>query len=884
MEKLDAVYDHKNYESRLWNHWMDLKLFEAKVDRSKKPYSVVIPPPNVTDRLHMGHGHNLTLQDILVRWKRMSGYNACWVPGTDHAGIATQMMVEKSLDAQGLKRKDLGREAFFQKCVEWKEKNGGIIVEQQKRLGASCDWSREAYTMSPELSAAVRSIFVYLFQKGLIYRGERLVNWDPALKTAISDDEIEMKEVQSQIYYFKYPVEGIKDTFVTIATTRPETMLGDTAIAVHPEDERFQNLIGKNVIVPFVDRLIPIVADDYVKMDFGTGAVKITPAHDPNDFELGKRHDLPMINIMLDDATLNENCPESFRGLDRFEARKKIIKELKNQGLFEKEESIKNSVPFSDRGKVPIEPRLSKQWYVKMGELAKPALKVAKEGELRFHPESWKKTYFHWLENIQDWCISRQLWWGHRIPIWYCQKCDHVSTGMEDPHQCSHCGSRDLKQDEDVLDTWFSSWLFAQSPFGWPKTTPDLDYFYPTNVLVTGPDIIFLWVARMVIVGMETIGKPPFRDVYFNSIICDKDGKKFSKTLGNGIDPLEIMDLYGADAVRFTCVSLASIGGRVRMSKDDFEIGRNFINKIWNAARFLLNKTDGITIKPLQELSLDLPSRWLVSEFAQTASEVNKLLESFQMNEAVEKIYHLIWRTFCDWGLESSKQSLDSELVSARESSASVLVFVFEGILRLAAPIMPFVTEEIWSKMPRHPDWDTAMSLSVAKFPTGLETTIFPKEHSDWVSVQELVTGIRSARQQAGVPLKDKLPVYIKATLEIKDILSAATPWILRLSSTSELSVSLEQARPSRCLVAIGRGFEAYVPVSDYLDFEKEKNRLETEMKRVTKVVEGMRSKLANPSFVERAPSEVIELTKNQLQQMEVQLSGLKKNLDAVSG
>jgi valyl-tRNA synthetase len=618
-------------------------------------------------------------------------------------------------------------------------------------------------------------------------------------------------------------------------------------------------------------------------MEFGTGVVKITPAHDPNDFEIGKRHGLPMINILNDDASLNDLCPELFRGLDRFDARKKIVKELKNLGLFEKEESIKNAVPYSDRGKVPIEPRLSKQWYVKMNSLAGPALEAARNGSLKFYPDSWKKTYFHWLENIKDWCISRQLWWGHRIPIWYCGDCNHVTTGMEDPKACSHCGSKALTQDEDVLDTWFSSWLFAQSTFGWPKKTEDLSYYYPTNVLITGPDIIFLWVARMVMVGFETLGELPFKDVYFNSIICDKDGRKFSKTLGNGIDPLVVMDQYGADAVRYTCVSLSSIGGRVRMSPTDFEVGRNFINKIWNAARFLMTKTQGISIKPLSEVQLELPSKWMITELKHTSAAVNKHLEAYQINEAVEKVYQLIWRGFCDWGLESAKLSLDSKDLGVREACASALFYVFEGALRLAAPIIPFVTEEIWSKIPRHPDFKASLSLATAAYPLGDEIPAYEEEFAKWELVQELVVGIRSARQQAGVPLKDKLDVFVNCSDSTAPVFKEASPWILKLTSTSKLEAGPSTQRPARCLVAVGRGFEAFVPVGEYLDFDREKIRLENELKRVSKVVDGMKAKLSNASFVERAPPEVIELTKNQMGQMEEQLSSLKKNLEAIS-
>ena len=856
--------------------------FHAEPDSTRNPYTILIPPPNVTDRLHMGHGLNNTIQDILIRWKRMQGYNCCWLPGTDHAGIATQMMVEKSLASEGVSRKDLGREGFFERCVTWQQENGGVITEQLKRLGASCDWDREAYTLSPELSVAVRKIFVELFEKGLIYRGERLVNWDPALKTAISDDEIESKEVQGNLWYYRYPVVGSDNEYLTIATTRPETMLGDVAVAVHPDDERYKKYIGKKVRVPLAEREVPVIADDYVKSEFGTGCVKITPAHDPNDFEMGKRHQLPFITVMTDEAKMNEECPEEFRGLDRYEARKQILIRLKELNLFEKAEPTKHAVPYSERGKVPIEPMLSKQWYVKMQELAKPAIQAAKTSELKFYPASWEKTYFHWLENIQDWCISRQLWWGHRIPVWYCKDCDGVTSGMEDPTACSHCESARIEQDEDVLDTWFSSWLWPLSPFGWPEKTPDLDYFFPSAVLVTGPDIIYLWVARMIMASYFTKNTLAFKDVYFNAIICDKQGRKFSKTLGNGIDPLKLIDRFGADAVRYTCVSLAPLGGRVKMEEADFDNGNRFVNKLWNAARFLLTYVKpGEVIEPLSRASQDLPSRWLLSELRNSTEKINQHLNSYQINEAVETLFHLAWRSFCDWGLESAKEILAEESDPRRPQVLSTLIYVFDGILRLASPVMPFVSEEIWQALPAHPDLDRPESLVIAKFPEASDLTEDHEAETCWSLVQGVINGIRSVRTQASVPPKEKLEAWIKCHEDQVSVLSESSPWICRLAGVSQVHVGSEIEKPEKALMAAGQGFSVWVPVGQWLDFEKEKKRLDTEYKRVEKIVRGLEAKLGNARFVENAPEAVVTQSRDQLENMKSQLMSLKENLSS---
>lgn len=877
---LSTSYEHSVYEKKWWNHWMQGGWFHAEPDPEKTPYTILIPPPNVTDRLHMGHGLNNTIQDILVRWKRMQGFNCCWLPGTDHAGIATQMMVEKALASEGLSAKELGRERFFERCVRWKHENGSVITEQLKRLGASCDWEREAYTLSPELSTAVRKIFVDLFEKGLIYRGERLVNWDPVLKTAISDDELESQDVQGNLWYYRYPLADSGEEYVTIATSRPETMFGDTAVAVHPEDLRYQKYIGRKVKIPFTEREIPVIADDYVRSEFGTGCVKITPAHDPNDFDIGRRHHLPFLTIMHEDATLNDLCPSEFRGLDRYDARKKILIRLKEAGLFDKTEPVVHAVPYSSRTKVPVEPRLSEQWYVKMSELAEPAIQAAKQGTLRFFPSSWEKTYLYWLENIQDWCISRQLWWGHRIPVWYCGDCHKVSTGMTDPESCHHCGSKDLEQDADVLDTWFSSWLWPLSPFGWPDETRELDYFFPSAVLVTGPDIIYLWVARMIMASFFTKGTLPFRDVYFNAIICDKQGQKFSKTLGNGIDPLKLIDRYGADAVRYTCVSLAPLGGRVKMEEDDFVNGHRFVNKLRNAARFLLqfagDRTRLLALAPERQA---LPTRWLMHELRQSVLKINHYFDTYHMNEAIEGVFHLAWRSFCDWGLESAKETLADEADPEREQLLSDLIYIFDNIMRLASPVMPFICEEIWQSLPAHPDLDRPESLVIARYPDAEAIPSDPESARQWEIIQGIVSGIRSLRTQAKVPPGEKLQAMVRCSAEVASLLSDAAGRICYLANLSCLTASPEMDKPAASLMAAGPGFSVWVPVGEWLDFDKEKQRLSAEALRIKKIVHSLEAKLANASFLERAPASVVSQSREQLENMKNQLHAIEANL-----
>jgi valyl-tRNA synthetase len=884
MSEMETTYNPTSFEKKWYQHWTERGFFKAPTGSAKKPYTILMPPPNVTSQLHMGHGSTYTIQDILVRWKRMKGFNALWLPGTDHAGIATQMMVEKALESEeGKTRQQVGRDGMLERLHAWKAKYGGIITEQFRSLGFSCDWDREAYTMDPQLSRAVRAIFVQLYNEGLVYRGQRLVNWDPALKTAISDDEIETIEMNATLWHFNYPIHESPGEFIPIATTRPETMLGDTAVAVNPDDERYKHLVGKQVKLPFSERLIPIIADGYVAADFGTGCVKITPAHDFNDFEMGKRHKLPMINVMNDDGTMSDQCPQRFRGLDRFLARKDIVKGMKELGLFIKDETHRNAVPHSDRSKAVIEPRLSMQWFVKMKELAAPAIQVAKSGELSFHPDLWKKTYLHWLENIQDWCISRQIWWGHRIPIWYCQHCQAVTTGMEDPTKCGSCGSADIRQDEDVLDTWFSSWLWPISPFGWPEKTKDLQYFYPTDTLVSANEILFLWVARMVMIGLKTQGRVPFKHVYMAPTICDKQGRKFSKTLGNGIDPLDVIEKHGTDALRLG-VSIAPFGGRVRMEFNDFEHSARFVNKLWNSARFLMRYTSqDAKLEPLNPNQMDLASKWLVEEFARTADDVDHLLSQFRINEAINRMYQFTWGSFCDWGLECAKEALNGSDEKAKAQTVSVLVYVLEGVLRFFSPVMPFICEELWHRLPSHPAWPRAESLMISDYPDGSKLTRFKEAGDSWAMVQELITGIRSTRALAQINPKDPLTVKMRADANLTKIVMDVAHLIKRLATVGDIHAAPDVKRPGQSLVTIGKGFEAYIPATGLIDVVAEKKRLSSERDRVTKILSGLKSKLENPNFADRAPEDVVQQTKDQFANMTSQLKSLEQNLEALA-
>ena len=739
--ELAKTYDPQEVEDRIYDFWLNGGYFHATVDPEKKPYTIVIPPPNITGQLHMGHAMDETLQDILIRWRRMQGYSALWLPGTDHASIATEAKIVEAMRQEGLTKEDLGREKFLERAWAWKEKYGGRIVEQLKKLGSSCDWERERFTMDEGCNKAVREVFVRLYNKGLIYRGERIINWCPHCKTSISDAEVEFAEKDGNFWHIRYPFKD-GSGYLELATTRPETMLGDTAVAVHPDDPRYKDIVGKMLILPLVGREIPVIADTYVEQDFGTGVVKITPAHDPNDFEVGLRHNLEIINVMNDDGSINENGGK-FAGMPGLEARKQIVKELEEQGFLVRIEPIKHNVGSCYRCHTVVEPRVSKQWFVKMEPLAKPAIECVRDGRVRFIPERMEKIYFNWMENIKDWCISRQLWWGHRIPAWYCEDCGETIVAMDAPHTCPKCGSGKLHQDEDTLDTWFSSALWPFSTLGWPDQTEDLKYFYPTDTLVTGYDIIFFWVARMIFSGMEHMGEPPFKTVFIHGLIRDAQGRKMSKSLGNGIDPLEVIAQYGADALRFTLVTGNSPGNDLRFSQEKVEASRNFANKIWNASRFILMNIDGQDVPNQLPEKLALEDKWIVNQFNQVVKEVTDNLEHFEIGIAVQKLYDFLWDELCDWYIEIAKIRLQSSDEEAAQTARQVLVWVMTGTLQLLHPFMPYITEEIWQSLPHEGE-----SIMVSKWPVYEEAHCFQQAASDMQGIMDVIRAVRNRRSE----------------------------------------------------------------------------------------------------------------------------------------
>lgn len=885
-KELSKVYLHNEVEDKWYQFWESNKLFHAEIDPTKKPYTIVIPPPNITGSLTMGHILNNTLQDIFIRWKKMSGYNACWIPGTDHASIATETKVTAYLREKGIDKKKIGREEFLKHCWEWKETYGGIILKQLRKLGVACDWDRLRFTMDDDYYRLVIESFVHLYKKGYIYRGLRMVNWDPATQSAISDEEVIYQEVNGKLWYFKYPVKDSNE-FVVVATTRPETMLGDTAVAVNPTDERYKHLIGKKVTLPLVGREIPIIADDYVDKEFGTGCVKVTPAHDPNDFEISKRHSIEVINIMNPDATLNDNVPEEFRGLDRFVARKKVVEMLEQQGLLEKIEDYKTNIGYSERGKVPIEPYLSEQWFMKMDELVKPAIKAVEEGKVKFHPERWTKVYFHWMNNIKDWCISRQLWWGHRIPVWYCQEqnCKEVMVSVEEPKQCLKCGSANIKQDEDVLDTWASSWLWAHGVF---RTKEELEYFYPTDTLVTGPDIIFFWVARMIIAAHEFTNNIPFKDVYFTSIIRDEKGRKMSKSLGNSPDPLDVIEQYGADALRFTIIYLAPLGQDVLFSVDKCEIGRNFANKIWNAGRFLLMNAKQIKIDfNLKYENLDLTDKWILSRLNETINEYETALSNFKINDASKIIYNFIWSDFCDWYIEFVKTRIQlTENDNTKSAILSRAIFVYEEILKLLHPIMPFITEEIWqaiSELKGEVANNEIRSIMNARFPEAEERWVDRDSEEKVELLQELISSIRNIRGEMNVPPSRACDIYIKSKSPyFEDIINSNKEYIKKLSRVENVFIGENITRPQNSSVSVVKGNEIYIPLEGLIDIEVEKERLKKEIERIERLLEGISKKLANQNFIQRAPEEVIQKEKEKQKNFSDALEKVKKNLEMI--
>ena len=872
-KELAKAYEPQEVEGRIYDFWMQGGYFHAEVDPKKKPYTIVIPPPNITGQLHMGHAWDETLQDILIRWKRMQGYSALWLPGTDHASIATEAKIVEAMREEGLSKEDLGREAFLERAWAWKDKFGGRILEQLKLLGSSCDWDRLRFTMDEGCSKAVRHVFVKLYEEGLIYRGERIINWCPHCKTAISDAEVIFEEQQGSFWHLRYPLAD-GSGYIQLATTRPETMLGDTAVAVHPEDERYKHLVGKNVILPLVNKEIPIVADEYVEMDFGTGVVKITPAHDPNDFEVGRRHNLPVINVMNEDGSINENGGK-YAGLSGMEARKQIVKDLEEGGYLIKVEPLKHNVGTCQRCHTVVEPRVSTQWFVKMEPLAKPAIDVVKDGTIRFIPERLEKTYYNWMENIKDWCISRQLWWGHRIPAWYCEDCGETIVSETDVDTCPKCGGKHIHQDEDTLDTWFSSALWPFSTLGWPDETEELKYFYPTNTLVTGYDIIFFWVARMIFSGMKHMGKAPFSTVLYHGLLRDSQGRKMSKSLGNGIDPVDVINQYGADALRFTLVTGNSPGNDARYSDEKVAASRNFANKIWNAARFIHMYIDGHNVPCALPETLSLEDQWIVSRFNTVTKEVTENLDKFELGMAVSKLYDFIWDDFCDWYIELAKRPLTGGDEAAAQNTRQVLVWVLTNTLALLHPFMPFVTEEIWQSLPHQGE-----ALIVAPWPEYEEGRAFPQAEAEMKKVMELITAVRTRRSEMNVPPSKKAHLAIEAADTAA--FEAEKEAIARLAYCSGVEVAQSVPQAEGSVTVVTAACRAYLPMDDLVDKKAETARLTKELEGAKKQLATAEAKLQNEKFISKAPQNVIDGVKDNAEKLREKVRGIEEALAAL--
>ena len=850
MSELPKTYDPSAVEEKLYKFWNDSGFFNAEVDETKKPFTIVIPPPNVTGQLHMGHAFDETLQDILIRFKRMQGYSALWMPGTDHAGIATQIKVEENLrKEEGLTRYDLGREKFLERVWDWKGKYGDRIIEQLKKLGSSCDWRRERFTMDEGCSKAVKEVFVNLYEKGLIYKGHRIINWCPHCATALSDAEVEYETQPGKLWHIRYPLADGSGELV-VATTRPETFMGDTGVAVNPNDDRYKHLIGKTCILPIMNREIPIFGDEYVDMEFGTGCVKVTPCHDPNDFEMGQRHNLEQILVFNEDATVNANGGK-YEGMDRYECRKAVIKDLEEGGYLVKIEDHEHNVGTCYRCGTTVEPMTSAQWFVKMAPLAKPAMEVVNDGRVKFVPDRFSKTYLRWMENVHDWCISRQLWWGHRIPAYYCDDCGEMVVAKEDVTVCPKCGGTHMRQEEDVLDTWFSSALWPFSTLGWPEKTKELDYFYPTSVLVTGYDIIFFWVARMIFSGMEQMKEEPFKTVYIHGLVRDAQGRKMSKSLGNGIDPLEIIDQYGADALRFTLVTGNSPGNDMRFSTEKVESSRNFANKIWNASRFIqMNLTIDKAELPAE---LALEDKWIVSKFNDLVAAVTENLDKYELGLAVQKLYDFIWDNFCDWYIEIVKPRLQNkEDKAANESAQKVLCWVLSGTMQLLHPFMPFITETIWQALPHE-----GASVMVSKWPEYKEELHFAAEAEQVETMMDTIRAIRTRRAEMNVPPSKKAQVILLT--DKRDAYEAGSLFFAKLAYASEIEfVDAAPANVESMVSVVTKGAQVYMPMGELVDFEKERARLQKEKAKVQKDIDFVMKKLNNPGFVAKAPEAVI--------------------------
>ena len=873
--EMEKTYDPALFEDKLYATWMQKGYFTPKIDPKKDPYTIVIPPPNITGQLHMGHALNNTLQDIMVRFKRMQGHPTLWLPGTDHASIATEVKIVDKLKAEGTSKEELGREGFLKAAWDWKKQYGGRIVEQLKKLGSSLDWSREAFTMDEKCNRAVKRVFVNLYNKGLIYRGSRIINWCPCCKTALSDAEVEYSEQDSFLWHIKYPLTD-GSGFLTVATTRPETMFGDTAVAVNPTDERYASIIGKTLSLPLTDRVIPIVADEYVEKDFGSGAVKITPAHDPNDFEVGMRHNLEVIRVMNDDGTMNEKAGAAYAGLDRMVARKKVEEDLAALGLLIEKEPYKHNVGECYRCHSSVEPIVSKQWFVKMKPLAEPAIKVVKEGDIEFIPERFSKVYFGWMENIKDWCISRQLWWGHRIPAYYCEDCGEMVVSETAPERCPKCGKSHFKQDEDVLDTWFSSALWPFSTLGYPEKTEDLKYFYPTSVLITAYDIIFFWVARMIFSGLEHMGQIPFSKVMIHGIVRDKLGRKMSKSLGNGIDPLLVIDKYGADSLRFSLANGIAPGGDTRFYEEKVESARNFINKVWNASRFVMMNLEGVELLPIEKTKKTIADRWILSRLQETAKAVNENLEKYEIGLAGAKMYDFVWSEFCDWYIEAIKPSLYSEDKEVKQNAASNIYYVLVNILKMLHPYIPFVTEHIYLSLPVHEE-----TIMLASYPTFNKDLFFEKEKAEFEAVMDVIKGIRNIRAEMSVAPSKRIHVTVKTQNE--DLIKSGEGYLAKLAGVEKVTYDASYVPGKKESTVVTAAAEIYIPLGDLIDYDKEIERLQKEKASLEKEIARSKGMLGNPGFVSRAPENVVSAERDRLAVNEEKLAKILSNIQALA-
>ena len=868
-KELDKQYSPQNVEDRTYKFWCDHKYFHAEVNPDKKPYTIVIPPPNITGQLHMGHALDETLQDILIRWRRMEGYETLWLPGTDHASIATEAKIVEAMRKEGITKEEIGREKFLERAWEWKAQYGGRIVEQLKKLGSSCDWDRERFTLDEGCSKAVREVFCKLYDKGLIYRGERIINWCPHCLTSISDAEVEYEDQAGHFWHLRYPFKD-GSGYLELATTRPETLLGDTAVAVNPNDERYKDMVGKTLILPIVHREIPVIADDYVDIEFGTGVVKITPAHDPNDFEVGLRHNLEVINVLTPDAKIVDDYPK-YAGMDRYEARKAIVEDLQAEGALVEIEDYSHNVGTCYRCGTTVEPRVSKQWFVKMEPLAKPAVEVVRNGEVKFVPERFDKTYFHWMENIKDWCISRQLWWGHRIPAYYCDDCGEVMVSAQEVHTCSKCGGNHVHQDPDTLDTWFSSALWPFSTLGYPDDTKELEYFYPTDTLVTGYDIIFFWVARMIFSGVEHMGQVPFHTVLIHGLVRDAQGRKMSKSLGNGIDPLLVIDQYGADALRFTLATGNAPGNDMRFSDEKVKASRNFANKLWNAARFVLMYLGNDYSYPGLPKDLAIEDKWILSKVNTLAKEVTDNLERFELGIAVAKLYDFIWDVFCDWYIEIAKIRLQSG--GGADTAKAVLVYVLTDILKLLHPFMPFITEEIYQAIPH----DTE-SIMISKWPEYDPTLSFADEEVQMEKIMDAIRAIRNRRAEMNIPPSKKSKVYVETAFS--DVFAVGSEFIKRLAYASDVEIADAFGDLGNTVTIVTNDAKIYIPLGDLVDFEAEAKRLQKELAAAEEKLAFINKKLDNPGFVNKAPEKVVQQNRDEAAKLTEKIANLRSSLE----